>query len=225
MGKLLLFYALWRLTAHPVLFFVVVLFVVLYFVDLRYIGLLPSIAKPFRRMSRVSQLRRQLQVNPHDAPAKYDLAQTYMEARRYREALVLLRDLPPSMQTTPDVQYDTGVCQLRTGNLEVGKSAILSALAAQPRLRYGKPYLQLAAVLADAQPAEAMAYLDQFRQQNASSCEGEYRAAMLHLRLGHKDSAKEALHRCLDTFRALPRFRKRGERRWAIRARLKLFTM
>lgn len=89
MGKLLVFYLIWRITGNPFLAIIVIL-AIYYFVDRRYIGLLPNIAKPFQRRRRMSNLRRQLQMNPHDTPAKHYLAEAYIEVRQYQRALSLL---------------------------------------------------------------------------------------------------------------------------------------
>ncbi|QSO47674.1 tetratricopeptide repeat protein [Alicyclobacillus mengziensis] len=220
-GKFLIFYLILRLTGNPFLA-IIVLLVIYYFVDRRYIGLLPSVTKPIRRRQRMAQLRRQVYLNPHDSPAKQYLAEAYIEVKQYRSALNLLEDLPKQMQDSPDVLYDTGLCQLNLGNVDTGEALIQQALSADNRLRHGEPYLKLAAAIATSDAQRAKEYLHVFQEQNVSSCESYYRLGQLEQYFGNSREARSAWRNCLDTYRALPRFRKRSERRWAVMAFFRL---
>ncbi|KPV42743.1 tetratricopeptide repeat protein [Alicyclobacillus ferrooxydans] len=215
MGKLLVFYLILRITGNPFLAIIVIL-AIYYFVDRRYIGLLPSIAKPFQRQRRMSYLRRQVQLNPHDTPAKHDLAEAYIEVHKYQTALSLLESLPKQMQGSAEILYLTGLCHLNLEDKERGESLIIQSLEIDKRLNYGEPYLRLAAGVANTHPDRAVAYLNAFQQQNVSSCESYYRMGKLQQLLGNSRGAQEAWRECLDTYRMLPRFRKRRDRRWAI---------
>jgi tetratricopeptide (TPR) repeat protein len=217
MGKFLVFYLIWRITGNPILA-IIVLLVIYYFVDRRYIGLLPSISKPFRRRSRMAQLRRMIHVNPHDMPAKQDLAELYIDTRQYRRALELLHSLPKHALESPSVLYDLGQCQLALGDVAQGEALITQALQTDARLSHGEPYLKLAAAVAQSNPERSMEYLSRFQQQNVSTCESYYRIGLLQQQFGHADAALRAWRDCLDTYRSLPRFRKRTQRRWVIKA-------
>lgn len=220
-AKFLFFYLAYMLTGNPILAIILV-FVIYYVIDRRYIGLFPSIVKPFRQFIRISNLEKQLTMNPHDMPARYELAQAYMERRRYTKALELLEGLPPSMKESAEVVYDTGACKLALGQLETGEGQILEAISMNGDLRYGEPYLKLATALAPVNPKKALEYLQEFQFKNFSSCESYYRLALLQTQFGDKTKAKQALKQCIEIYRSLPRFRKKVERRWAVRARLKL---
>jgi tetratricopeptide (TPR) repeat protein len=217
MIKFFLFSLLWMITGNPIIAIIVML-LVYYFIDRRYIGLLPSISKPFRRALRISNLKRQIAVNPHDMPAKYDLAQVYIERNQHQNALILLEGLSASMQKSPDVQYDTGVCHLALGHLEEGEGFILEALSEDSKLRHGEPYLRLATAYLTRDPEKSMELLQEFQTRNVSSCESYYRMGLLYKNFHDITSAMEAWNQCLDTYRVLPRFRKRVERRWALLA-------
>ncbi|UOF89845.1 tetratricopeptide repeat protein [Fodinisporobacter ferrooxydans] len=221
MGKFFLFYIIWRITGNPILA-IIVLLMIYYVVDRRYIGLLPSVLNPFRKRVRMSRLQKQLDINPHDMSAKYELAQAYIEARQPKRALELLQAMPASMQDSEDVLYHTGLCHLSLGDMEVGETLILRALALNSRLHYGEPYLKLATAFANVFPAKAMHWFEQFEADNFSSCECYYRKGLLHLQLGNRDKAKQEWKKCLEIYRTLPNFRKRSERRWVLAARLKL---
>lgn len=221
MGKLFLFILIWRLTGSPILAIIVVL-VILYFIDRRYIGLLPSILKPFRRLMRISNLRKQLDQNPHDMPAKFNLAQAYIERKQYQKAYEHLTHLSPTMQESADVLYHIGLCQLSLGRVDEGEGTVLQSLTQDHRLRYGEPYLKLAAAVATKNPTKALDYIKTFQSLNVSSCESYYRMALLYKQFGDTQAAKAACKDCLDTYRMLPKFRKRVERRWALLARLRI---
>jgi tetratricopeptide (TPR) repeat protein len=214
-GKFLIFYLILRITGNPFLA-IIVLLAIYYFVDRRYIGLLPSVMKPFRRRRRMAQLRRQIQLNPHDSPAKQYLAEAYIEVKQYNSALRLLEDLPKQMQDFPDVLYNTGLCHLNLGEVDRGEALILKALSLDKKLKYGEPYLKLAAAIADTNAKRAKEYLKTFQEQNVSSCESYYRLGQLEQLFGNSMEARAAWQNCLDTYRALPRFRRRMERRWAV---------
>lgn len=219
--KFFLFYILFRLIGNPIIA-IIVLLVILYFVDRRYVGLLPSLTKPIRRRMRISNLQQLVQVNPHDMPARLELAQTYIELRQYAKALKLLEGISTSMQADPETLCDTGVCHLALGRLESGEDLVLQALKLNPRIQHGDPYLQLAAAFANVDAPKALGYLAEFQQRNFSSCESYYRTAQLQTQLGDKAAARRALEQCLETYSSLPRFRKRRERRWAMLARLRM---
>lgn len=219
-GKFLFFYLALMLTGNPIVAIILVL-VIYYIIDRRYIGLFPSVIRPFRQAMRISNLEKQLALNPHDMPARYDLAQAYMERHRYQKSLNLLEGLPPSMKESPEGMYDMGACELSLGQLETGEKRILAAMANKPDLRYGEPYLKLATAMATVNPERALFYLTEFQSKNFSSCESYYRLALLQKQFGRHKEAKQALLQCLEIYRSLPRFRKRVERRWAVLARFR----
>ncbi|RIV21897.1 hypothetical protein D2Q93_10070 [Alicyclobacillaceae bacterium I2511] len=224
MINLILFYLLFmifRIFANPLLALVLIL-LIYYVIDRRYIGLLPGLIKPLRQWRRITTLNRQLTMNPHDSPLRLELAQVYMARNHFQRALSLLEQLPAPMKDSADVLYDTGACQLSLGELQVGKTLVLQALSLNPDLRYGEPYLKLATALALHDPAKALKYLQEFQLHNRSSCESYYRMAQLQEQLGDPGAARNAWRQCLETYRILPNFRKRADRRWALLARLKL---
>lgn len=220
MGKLLLIYLIFRLFGHPIIA-IIALLVIYYFVDRRYFGFLPNIMRPLHRYNRQANLKKLLHVNPHDMSARYELAVMYLEKGQYDEAQRLLEALSPSMKESADVQYDLGRCHLAHGNLVEGEQMILQALAQNPRLRYGEPYVRLAAAFVQAEPTKALHYAQQASKHNVSSCEAFYQLGQVYEAAGDKAAAQTAYEECLSTYRALPKFRQRHERKWAVRARMK----
>ncbi|AJY73595.1 tetratricopeptide repeat protein [Paenibacillus beijingensis] len=223
MLKILLFALLWRILGNPFLALLVLL-VVLYILDRRFVGLTPSLVKPFRRQSRMTALRRQLAVNNNDVSAKHELARLWMERKKYGEARRLLEPMKDSHATQDSAEFwdDYGTCLLYTGSAAEGEAAIRRALAINSNVKYGQPHLRLAAWYSDKDkgndPAKALLELEAFRSIQSSSCEGYYRLALIKARLGQRTEAKEALDEALGIYRVLPRYKKKEERKWAFRS-------
>lgn len=214
MSKFFLFALIWWLVGNPFIAFIVLL-VLLYFLDRRFIGLSPSLMKPFRRNRRLSRLKRELALAPHHAANKLEAARLYIEKDKYSEALELLEQVS-GVYESADVLYEIGLCRLKLGQLDEGKRIILQSLELNPRVKYGEPYLRLGEAFAPIAPDEAIQYLEQFKQINSSSCEGGYRLGRLYDRLGNSAEAKRAYGEALHIYRGLPRYKRKEERRWAI---------
>lgn len=217
LGKFLLFGLLWSIFGNPFLAFIA-LIVILYIIDRRFIGLSPSLVKPLRRMGRIRKLRHQLGMNPNDLTSKLELAKLLIEKKSFRSARELLEPLQDRESVEQSAEYwdDLGTCLLRTGELEAGEAAIRRALAINPRVKYGQPYLRLAAMNSTRDTKKALADIEAFQQIHTSSCEGYYRLAKLNNLMGRKAEAKRALEESTKLYRMLPRYKRREERRWAL---------
>lgn len=221
MSKFFLFALIWWLVGNPFLAIIIVL-VLLYMLDRRFIGLSPSLLKPYRRNRRLSRLKRELALAPHDAGNKLEAARLYIEKQKYAEALELLEQVS-SVYESADIVYEIGLCRLKLGQLEEGERLILQSLDMNERVKYGEPYLRLGEALASVQPDRAIRYLERFRQMNSSSCEGSYKLGRIYRQLGNDAEAKRAYGEALHIYRGLPRYKRRAERRWAILAKWRQF--
>jgi tetratricopeptide (TPR) repeat protein len=220
LSKLLLFVALTWLTGSPIIA-IIVLLIVFYVLDRRFIGLSPSIVKPLRRARRLSRLRQEVRLNPHQTSAKLDIARILIERRKYAEARDLLIPITEVMNDSAEVRAELGICQLKLGALEEGEQSLLQALEMNPRVKYREPYVRLAEAWADKDPAKSIAYLEQFREVNSSSCEAYYRLGQLYKRMDRKEEARRAYRETVELYRGLPKYKRRFERRWALLARLR----
>ncbi|PYI53191.1 hypothetical protein DLM86_19450 [Paenibacillus flagellatus] len=214
MSKFFLFALIWWLVGNPFLA-IIILLVVLYLLDRRFVGLSPSLLAPYRRNRRLSRLKRDLLLAPHNASAKLEAARLYIEKGRYAEALELLEQVG-DVYDSADVVYETGLCRLKLGRIEEGEKLILQSLEMNPRVKYGEPYLRLGETFAPIDPDKAIRYLEQFRGMHSSSVEGSYKLGRIYDRLGHRAEAKRAFAEALLVYRALPRYKRRAERRWAL---------
>ncbi|OUM93838.1 MAG: hypothetical protein A9Z00_02670 [Thermobacillus sp. ZCTH02-B1] len=223
MGKFILFGLLWYLLGNPFVA-IIVLIVMLYILDRRFIGLSPSVVKPFRRARRIGQLRQQLALNPNDMSARMELAHLLLERKSYHEARKLLEPAAETMAHSAEYWDNLGTALLHTGSRAEGESMIRRALSINPRVKYGQPYLRLAAANRD-QPEKALKLLEELRAIHTSSCEAYYRMGRIYQALGRREEARRAFDEAAEIYRTLPRYKRREERPWAIRSRLaRLFT-
>lgn len=219
----LLFSLFWMIFGNPVIA-VIVLLVVLYLLDRRFVGLSPSVMKPLKRRSRIAKLKQQLVLNPNDMSAKMELARLLIERRAYGEAKRTLEPAVELMSHSAEFWDDLGTAQLYTGEREEGERAIRRALDINPRVKYGQPYLRLAAANRD-NPEQALALLDELRGIHSSSCEAYYRMGQIYKALGRRDDARQAFEEAVSIYRTLPRYKRREERPWALRSRLAKLSM
>ncbi|QHT62528.1 tetratricopeptide repeat protein [Paenibacillus lycopersici] len=220
MGKVLIFGLLWWLTGSPILA-AIVLLIILYMLERRYVGLTPSVVKPLRRFGAIKRLRQQIAMNPNDLPAKHELARLLIERKRYAEAKSWLMPLQDALENSAEFWDDLGACLHHLGETEAAEAATGNALSINPRVKYGTPYLRLAAIYAKKEPQKAIGYLQSFRGIHSSSIEAYYRLAGLYALLGQHDEAKRMLAECGTIYRSLPRYKKRQERKWALLAWLR----
>jgi tetratricopeptide (TPR) repeat protein len=216
MSKLLLFGLLFWLIGNPIVA-IIVLILILYVLDRRFVGLSPSIVKPLKRRSRIKKLEQLLRLNPSDVSSKMELARLQLERKSYARARQMLESVGDAMEHSAEYWDDLGTALLFTGDKERGEQAMLRALAINPRVKYGEPYLRLAA--ANRSDAEkALSYLKELRDIHSSSCEAYYRMGLIYKELGNKTEAKRAFQEAAEIYASLPRYKRRQERSWALRS-------
>lgn len=220
MAKIFIIVLLWRLTGNPILS-VLVLLVILYFIDRKFIGLSPSLSRPFKRNRRLKQIKFDLLTHPHNTSGKLEAAWLLIEKKKYAEALHYLGEVHRVLDDSAEASFATGLCYLKLGDLVQGEKWVLQSLVINPRVRYGEPYLRLGEALAVVQPEKAIQYLQQFREVHSSSCEAYYRLGQLYERMGRKEEARLTYQETLNIFRGLPKYKRRTERRFALLAWMK----
>ncbi len=197
---------------------IIVLLVIFYVLERRFIGLSPSLVKPLRRRNSISKWKRHLHLSPHDVSAKTELARLLIENRKYGQAREILLGIEAQMEHSAEYWSDLGTCDLALGHLEDGEKEMNLALAISPRVKYGQPYLKLAESYSKSEPVKAIAYLQQFKEVNSSSCEAYYRLGLVYAGLGKSEDAAHAFTECRQLYRSLPKYMKRHERKWALRS-------
>lgn len=216
MSKLGIFFLLSWLTGNPILAILVVLFII-YILDRSFVGIFPSLRKPFKRLSQISKLRQQVAMSPHDVSSRRELARLLMERKKYQEAYDIFLGVEQALANSADYWSDRGISALKLGLITEGRRDISQALAMNERVKYGEPYLQLALTLAPSEPELALKYAAKYSEINSSSIEAYYLLGKLYKDMGHNEKAKQAWTEGAGIYRALPKYQKRKERKWALR--------
>lgn len=217
MGKLFLLFVFFTwIFGNPIIAILVLLFIV-YVIDRRFIGLTPSLLKPIRRSSRLRKLKRHIAQSPNDTSSKVEIARILIEKKKYREALGMLEPLERMLDESAEYWDDLGLCLMQTGQPEAGEAAMSKALLLNPRVKYGAPYLRLAAHYSKLDAERALSYIEAFQEIHSSSCEAYCRLAAIYEQMDRKEDAREAAVEGLRIYRSLPRYKKRAERSWALR--------
>ena len=217
MIKFIGFMLLWRLVGNPFLAILIIL-VVVYLLDRRYVGVFPSLTKPYKRMKRISTLRREILMNPNDVTSKHELARLLIERKKFQEALKLLDSIQVQFNHSAEYWDDLGTVNLRLGHVQKGEEYILKALTINPRVKYGQPYLRLAGIYQHSDQQKAEQYVRAFQDIHSSSSEASYLLGMMYKEMGRKQEANDAFRESIDIYRSLPKYKKRQERKWAVRS-------
>jgi predicted Zn-dependent protease len=218
MGRLLLFGLLTWVTGNPFLALVAVLAVSAVGYGYAF-GRLFQIPRAVNRWLAIRELDRSVRTNPHDATARADLGRLLVEAGQPGRARPHLEAAYARAPEVTETAYYLGAARLRLGDEAHGRSLIEQALLRDPRLGYGEPHLRLADYyLEHGQPAEAVTHLERFTEMHASSVEGRYKLARAYLATKQPERAREALDQGLQAYRGAPRFKRREERLWRLRA-------
>lgn len=221
MGKFFSFWILWMLTGNPFIALLILL-VIIYFLDRRFVGIFPSVTRPFRRNSQLRKLRHSLQLNPHNTSDKRELARLLMEKKRFRQALPYLEEVLKVIPESAEIRADIGLCCLKLGDLERGEQMMLDALERDPRVHYGEPHLRLGEAFSSSDQEKSLHHLDQFRKIQSSSSEAYYRLGRLYAQMNRREESREAFREAIAIYRSLPKYKKRTERPWALRSRFRL---
>ncbi|GGA47796.1 hypothetical protein GCM10007416_21200 [Kroppenstedtia guangzhouensis] len=221
MGKFFSFWILWILTGNPFMALLILL-VIVYFLDRRFVGLFPSVTRPFRRNNQLRKLRHSLQLNPHNTSDKRELARLLMEKKRFRQALPYLEEVLKVIPESAEIRAEIGLCHLKLGDLEQGERMMLDALELDPRVHYGEPHLRLGEAFRSSDQKKSLHHLEKFQEIQSSSSEAHYRLGRLYAQMDRRQESKEAFREAIAIYHSLPKYKKRTERPWALRSRFRL---
>ena len=224
MSKFILFFFLSWLTGNPILAVIIILAIYLA-IDRRYYGFVPDPMRLFRAAGRIRELQRIVAINPHDARSLKELGIFMFERKNYQDALEYFARASSKMSDDPEFNYYRGVSMARTGAVEKGRMLVDDALRAAPGLKYGDPYLAMAEVYIDTGAYdEAVPLLERFLKMHLSSTRAFYQMGFVKTKTGKTDEGKEYLKKAISVFKALPRYKRKTERKWAWKARLLLMS-
>jgi len=181
---------------------------------------LPDPIAWLRARKRRGALERAIALNGENVTARRDLATLHLEQRRPKRAVALLE---PALQRAPDdaeLRYLLGAALVAGRRASEAIPHLESALARDPRIRYGDAHLKLGdALRALGRLDDAAAAYERFVAINGSSIEGWTRLAQTRARRGDGAGAKKAFDEASSTFALLPGFQRRRQWGWYLRSR------
>ena len=173
----------------------------------------------FRTFGRIQVLRRQIAANPANVTARRDLAMVYVERLRPGRALELLEEARKRFPDDAELLYLTGLAHFRKRQPEQALDPLVRAVAMDPRVRFGEPYLVAGdALTALGRHEEAVDAYEHFVERSSSSIEGHVKLALALRRTGDRKAADGALEEAFRTWAEVPGYRRRKELGWWFRA-------
>jgi tetratricopeptide (TPR) repeat protein len=175
----------------------------------------------FRHAGHVARLKRDIRQNADNVTARRDLAKIWLTKRRPRKAIPLLDEARRRDPDSAELALLAGTARLEAGRAEEALPLLVEAATKNERQQYGQAYLVAGRALAKlARWAEAEDAFGRYLAINSSSVEGRVRLACVRRELKDSTGARAAMREALDTFADVPRYRRRAELKWYLRARL-----
>jgi tetratricopeptide (TPR) repeat protein len=201
-------------SAHPEILVVVAVA----FVARRWI---PDPVLYLKHVGNVHRLQQQIDINPANATARAQLAEIWLAKRRPRRAIPLLQQALERDADSAELRYLLGLAYVRAGKPNEALEPLSQALAKDQKLRYGSGYLAIGDALVDVgRFDEGIEAYERFTKINTSSLEGYVKLARAREREGDQAGAKQARDEAFSTYRVLPRYQRRRQLGWWLRAKL-----
>ena len=195
------------------------LILLLWYLDNRYFGIVVAAMAPIHHQRRIASLRQTVRVNPSDVRAMVELGEHYLRSGRYQAAAEYLEQAFSRGEDSARAHYLLGGALVKLGRHDQGRERLEKALALQPNVSYGEPYLFLieeAAARGDfGRIADLVDALEQFE-----SVEILTRAGHLCRQAGQAELARRLFEEAVSNYQYIPAKMRRRERRWLWRARL-----
>jgi predicted Zn-dependent protease len=170
---------------------------------------------------RVSRLKSEISQNSENVTSRRDLARIWLEKRRPKRAIPLLTEARRREPDSPELAFLLGKAQLMAGAPEESLEFLVESAHQNEKFHYGEAYLLAGRALLTLERApEAEDALERYLAINSSSVEGHVLLAKARRAQNDKAGADEAMREALDTFAQVPRFRRRAELLWWLRANL-----
>ena len=175
----------------------------------------------FKHAGHVRRLRAEIAHNAENVTARRDLAKIWLTKKRPRRAIVLLEEARRRDRDSAELPFLLGKALFSAGRAEESLPLLVEAAGKSERQMYGEAYLVAGKALRSlGRFAEAEDAFARYLAINSSSVEGRVLLACVKRELKDAAGAKAATREALETFAQVPRFRRRAELKWYLRARL-----
>jgi tetratricopeptide (TPR) repeat protein len=172
-------------------------------------------------LRKVSRLKSEIRQNPANVTARRDLAQIFLTKRRPARAAELLAEARARDGESAELALLHGKALLLAGRFEAALAPLVAAAEKNDRLFYGEAYLLAGRALVELGRApEAEDAFQRYLAIHHSSVEGRVRLALARRMQSDADGARHMTREAISTYSDAPRFRRRVELRWYLRARL-----
>ena len=179
--------------------------------------------KWWQRRQSVDRLRRQLDVNPHNRDARFELAELLVDRGDFDAASVVIDKNVEAGDSDAETLWLAGRAAYgssRDDAEELGEALLSRAREANPRFRSGAIDLELGRGRLRAERyAEARDALLQAIEQRPGSVEAHVLLARAQEGLGESGEADATKAKAWQLYGESPRFKRRQDRKWAWKAR------
>lgn len=207
------------LTGSPIisLFLILIIWLVL---DRFTLQILPDPIQGFARSQRAGRLRQTIEHNPHDRRARRELAEIYVQQRRFAKANETIRHNLEANEEDPSTLFVAGVAKAGLGERTEAEALLGRLREKEPGYRMNAIDLELGRMyLALGEHEHAVEALERLCQARPGSVEGKALLARALRKKGDLPRAKEVGAQAWRDYASAPSFRKRKERYWAWRLR------
>lgn len=175
----------------------------------------------FKHAGHVRRLKGEIRQNAENVTARRDLAKIWLTKRRPRRAIPLLEEARRRDRDSAELPLLLGKALFLAGRAEEALPLLVEAAQKSERQLYGEAYLVAGKALYKlGRWAEAEDAFVRYLSINSSSVEGRVLLACARRELKDAAGARAATREALETFAEVPRFRRRAELKWYLRARL-----
>ncbi|MFA7467170.1 MAG: tetratricopeptide repeat protein [Desulfotomaculaceae bacterium] len=206
-----LFLIISLLLRNPLLALLIIILIYI-FLDRRFIGILPDFMAPLRRRRNMAELKRQVQVNPHNANAQLELGEIYFLNGQYKQAVEYLEKALVKMDDSALARFYMGAALFNLGQRDESLQQLKEAISLNPKIAHGYPYLYL---VKHEYSEELVANLLRY-----GAVKTFYDAGKYFKQVGNRHQANQFFDEVLDAYRLSSPTMRRQFRNMAIYARL-----
>lgn len=221
---LALFYILSMIFHNPILALVLI-FLFYAAADRAFLGFLPDISVLFRRNSRIKSLLAELRLNPANASGAQELGILYYEKKNYHKALKYLTQAHERIKDSARLYLYLGMTYMELKQSDAAKEALDLAVEMESKVGHGLPYIYLLQYELDRQNPDSSAVKElEEGLHSFASTENFFRMGKVYKKGGNRAKAREMFNQAIEEYQAVPKRLRRIHRKWAILARLHLYT-
>jgi tetratricopeptide (TPR) repeat protein len=182
---------------------------------------LPDPFKWLRGYALASKLEQQVALNPANVTARRDLARTYLEGFRPGRALEFLKEARALRPDDAELLFLTGLAHARLRHHEDAVKSLIAAVQLDGNVGREELYLRAGdSLVALDRLADARDAYEHATEANTSALEGYVKLARVAKKLGQAEEARRAIEEAQKTYRGLPRYARRKQLGWYLRAKL-----